>query len=83
MERNEAHKQVEEWIDDKVEIEIDKKYNNGKSYIVGTWHYGRMELHRDIDKIYNDHEAQLKAKDEEIEKLKASVKQWAQAFLDA
>ena len=36
-----------------------------------------------LEQIYNDHEAKIKAKDEEIERLKASVKQWQQNFLDA
>ena len=36
-----------------------------------------------IDKIFDEHEAQLKQRDDEIERLKASVKQWRQNFLDA
>ena len=36
-----------------------------------------------VNIIFDDHEAQLKAKNEGIERLKASVKQWQQNFLDA
>ena len=36
-----------------------------------------------INKIFDDFEVQLKAKDEEIDRLKASVEQWQQNFLDA
>ena len=31
------------------------------------------QAYADIDKIFDDHEAQLKAKDEEIERLKAEL----------
>ena len=33
------------------------------------------QAYADIDKIYNEHEAQLKAKDEEIERLKEQYHQ--------
>ena len=36
-----------------------------------------------VNIIYNDHEVQLKQRDKEIERLKVSVKQWQQNFLDA
>ena len=59
MTREDAHKQVDEWINDKIEPEKNKQYANGKNYTCGTSHYGRMELHRDIDKIYDDFENEL------------------------
>lgn len=33
-----------------------------------------------VYRILRDHEAQLKAKDEEIERLKAGIKQWQKLF---
>lgn len=33
-----------------------------------------------VNKIFDEHEAQLKAKDEEIERLKAGIKQWQKNF---
>ena len=35
-----------------------------------------------IHQIYNEHEAQIKAKDEEIEKLKAELKHYKELALD-
>lgn len=44
MIRNEAHNKVIEWIDDL----SDKP---------STWHYGKVELHRDIDRIFDSLES--------------------------
>ena len=43
--REEVHHKVKLWIDENVE---DKKQ---------AWHYGKMELHRDIDRIYDNFES--------------------------
>jgi len=40
MTREEAHKMVPVWIDEKT----DKR---------NAWHYGQHELHRDIDRIFD------------------------------
>jgi hypothetical protein len=40
MTRHEVHNKVKIWIDDMSEKP-------------STWHYGKMELHRDIDRIYD------------------------------
>lgn len=44
MTRDEAHNKVIEWIDDL----SDKP---------STWHYGKIDLHRDIDRIFDSLES--------------------------
>ena len=47
MTRKEAQASVETWID---MVPANK---------VATWHYGRIELRRDIDTIYDDFESRI------------------------
>ena len=42
----------------------------------------KKNMHMIIDKIYVEHEAQMKAKDEEIERLKAELKHYKELALD-
>lgn len=48
MKREDAHNNVKEWID-----------NTMSSGNKTAHHYGKIELHRDIDKIYDDFENRL------------------------
>lgn len=48
MNREEAHKKVKEWIDE-----------GSKPEKIAKWHYGKVELHRDIDRLYDNFEKYL------------------------
>ena len=41
----------------------------------GVYSHTETNVYEIIDQIFNDHEAQLKAKDEEIERLKVEISQ--------
>ena len=45
--RDEAHRNVKEWIENIHTKDVSKIDS------IGRWHYGKIELHRDIDKIYD------------------------------
>ena len=49
MTRKETHKKVEEWISE----------DENESGETGLWHYGKIQLHRDIDKIYDDFDGRI------------------------
>ena len=50
-----------------------------RRYSNGLWGMVRMEhIDKVLDQIFNDHEAQLKAKDKEIKKLKIDL----QGYID-
>ena len=64
--------------------EAKKKLKLGWSYL----HDGKAYVYEErilntIDQIYDEHDLEMKAKDEEIERLKADIEQWKQNFLDA
>ena len=62
MNREEAHKKVKDWID-----EVSKP---GK---IGKWHYGKFELHRDIDRLYDNFEKDLKDINNQLSRLKKQL----------
>jgi len=49
MTREDAHRNIPEWISRKETKEI----------VNPPWHYGRTELHRDIDIVYDDFESRV------------------------
>ena len=62
MNREEAHKKVKDWIDEE-----------SKPGKIGKWHYGKFELHRDIDRLYDNFEKDLKDINNQVLRLKKQL----------